>query len=143
MIDQSTPTLPGDRVLAFLDILGFRQIIADMPRDSHLYGTIATVMEYLHDSTELYHDRGAGDYPSGGDDRDPLWREEFSDFEQTQFSDSIVLSQEASQEASANRVAFMARNLSAKLLLRGISHPWWCSDRMVSSPRHRSVYDAG
>ncbi len=112
--------LPESRVLAFLDILGFRRLVAGMSEDASLYSVVSQVMRDLDKRTREY-DRSHADSGSAPDDaRDPLWLEEFEDFAQAQFSDSIVLSQALSRGGSANRVAFMVRNLAAQLLRRGI-----------------------
>jgi hypothetical protein len=105
--------LPSDRILAFIDFLGFRSLVRKMEEDPSLHDLIRTTLDEIREKVEWHSlDRIKA--------RDPDFAAESYPIMYTQFSDSLVVSVEANHPHSAQSVLMVVSELADRLLLKGI-----------------------
>lgn len=88
--DRSEPSpfadyLPGKRVVLFMDILGFRDLITRMPKEGHLFSAVMDLLRTVEQEVKNHYGAGPPSRLYSGEDSQLVSH-------MTQFSDSIVIS---------------------------------------------------
>ncbi len=110
----SADHLPRKRIVVFVDILGFRDLITRMPTDPDLYSRVGGLLKTIQQKVEDHYSKGQPSRLYGGEDPQIVPQ-------MAHFSDSIVMSFPLYDfDLPAALAILLAQELTIKLLVSGV-----------------------